>query len=161
MKSMDLNRCVTVQLFFSFLSPGKTRLTLSLAQEWLILGMWQLQPFSWRRLWAVILDALTPALVLSFEALSLFLSHFSLPANFLLICFNRALGEQPAFAVLTFCGLYINNASLWMADRHLDNCQVSSAPCDCGCLYCSRLRDKQHLYCLNYSYITQIWNDIV
>lgn len=38
-----------------------------------------------------------------------FLPHCSLPVNFPLICFNRALYQQPAFSAVTFCGL----PSLW------------------------------------------------
>ncbi len=57
----------------------------------------------------------------------IFLSHFFLPLNFLLTCFDTALCEQPAsLAMNSFC-----LPSLWRVSMILDNCQISSLSHDC------------------------------
>ncbi len=112
-----LDHWATVQFFFS------------LAQ---VRCLWrQLSPNSLTRLCVVALDALTPASVhslwsspkflnqfcltilisLQFSRLvvHLFLSHFFLPLNCLLTCFDTALCEQTASLAMNICGL----PSLW------------------------------------------------
>ena len=93
-------------------SPGKTLLTLSLVQEWLDMRN---ATFVVHSLWSSLKFlngfclTILSRLRLSLFLVHLFLPHFFFPLNFLWICLDTALCEQPASLAMTFCGF----PSLW------------------------------------------------
>lgn len=156
-RTLDL--WATDQFFFFSFSPGKKLLTLFVVQGCLTRGIRRFDArvqdppvcgVSWctnsslspllvkvptllNGLFPIILSRLRSSLLL----VHLFFPHFSLPHNFLSVCFDTALWEHPNSFAINFWGF----PSLWRkAQPFLHNCQVCSLPHDRDS-YWTRLRD--------------------
>ena len=134
----------TDQLFFS-LAQVRRFWRCFLFRSGLTRGIRHLKPISQICLCVVALDALTPASVQSLWSsptllkgllrtilsrlrsslllVHLFLPHFALPLNFLLMCFDTALCEHPTYFAITFWGF----PSLWRVSMMVFCTTVRSA----------------------------------
>ncbi len=97
---------------FLLLSPGKTPLTTTVA-KFLETSLDALTPASVHSLWSShkflnqFLLTIIIRLQFSWLAVHLFLSHFFLPLNLLLICLDTALCEQPSSLALMFVAMIV------------------------------------------------------